>query len=73
MVKPVVIVKYQRGQQGHSARTLRRAIRPSRVRVGFRVVIFLTLLALLVGSVAISLNANLAKREHEHAARLHGR
>ena len=66
MVKSVIIVKYQRGPQGPSSRTLRRAIRPSRVKVGLRVAIFLVLLSLLFGAVGISKNRNLEKWEHEH-------
>lgn len=66
MVKPIVIVKRRRGPQGPSHRTLRRAVRPSRVRIGIRVAIFLALLSLLVSAVAISLNWNLEKLEREH-------
>jgi hypothetical protein len=66
MVKPVVIVKIQRGQQGASARSLRRAIRPSRVTVGPRVAIFLIAFTLVLGWIGISFNRNLEKREHEH-------
>jgi hypothetical protein len=66
MVKPIVIIKYRRGPQGPARRTLRRAIRPSRVKIGIRVAIFLVLLTLLVGWIAISFNRNLEKLEHEH-------
>jgi len=66
MVKLIVIIKHRRGPQGPSRRTLRRALRPSRVRVGIRVAIFLVLLTLLVGWLGISLNWNLEKLEHEH-------
>ena len=66
MIKPVVIVKYQRGPQGPSARSLRRAIRPSRVNVGPRVWIFLIIFTLVLGWIGISFNRNLEKREHEH-------
>ena len=66
MVKSIVIIKHRRAAQGPSRRTLRRALRPSRVRVGIRVAIFLALLALLFGWLGISLNWNLEKLEHEH-------
>ena len=67
MIKSVMILKQQRGRQGPSARTLRRAMRPSRVRVGVRVVIFLILLSLVVGAIGISLNLKFEKWEREHA------
>jgi len=66
MVKPLVIVKCRHGPQGPSARSLRRAIRPSRVKVGFRVVVFLIALAVVGGVIGMSVNANLEKLEHEH-------
>jgi hypothetical protein len=71
MIKSVMILKQQRGRQGPSARTLRRAIRPSRVKVGFRVVVFLILVSLGVGAIAISLNLKLEKWEREHPLLLH--
>ena len=66
MVKSIVLIKHRRGPQGPSRRSLRRALRPSRVRVGVRVAIFLVLLTLVVGSLAISFNRNLEKLEHGH-------
>ena len=66
MVKPLVIVKCRHGPQGPSARSLRRAIRPSRVNVGPRVWIFLIIFTLVLGWIGISFNRNLEKREHEH-------
>ena len=66
MIKSVMILKQQRGRQGPSARTLRRAIRPSRVKVGLRVVVFLILVSLGIGAIAISLNLKLEKWEREH-------
>jgi hypothetical protein len=71
MIKSVMILKYRRGRQGPSARTLRRAMRPSRVRVGVRVVIFLILLSLVVGAIGISLNLKFEKWEREHATAQH--
>jgi hypothetical protein len=66
MIKSVTILKYRGGRQGPSARTLRRAIRPSRVKVGPRVAIFLIIFTLLLGWVGISLNQKFEKWEHEH-------
>lgn len=73
MIKSVMILKYRRGKQGPSARTLRRAIRPARVKVSLRVVIFLILLTLVVGAAGISLNLKFEKWEREHPAMQHGR
>jgi len=55
-------------REGPSLRALRRAIRPVRGRVGWRVVIFLILLSLAVGVIGISLNLRLERWEHERAA-----
>ena len=55
-------------RQGPSLRALRRAIRPVRGRVSWRVLIFLILLSLAVGVVGISLNLKLERWEHERAA-----
>ena len=54
-------------RQGPSLRALRRAMRPVRGRVGWRVVVFLILLSLAVGVIGISLNLKLERWEHEHA------
>ena len=64
MIKSVTILKHRGGRQGPSARTLRRAVRPARGRIGLRVVVFLVVLSLVVGAVGISLNLNLERREH---------
>jgi hypothetical protein len=72
MIKPILILKHRRGRQGPSLRSLRRAIRPARGRVGWRVVVFLILLSLVVGIIGISLNLKLEKWEREHPAALHG-
>ena len=67
MIKSVVIVKSRRGRpQGPGARTLRRAIGPSRVKMGPRVAIFLIIFTLVLGWIGISFNWNLEQREHEH-------
>jgi hypothetical protein len=68
MSKIVTILKWRRGPQGPSLRTLRRAIRPVRVRIGFRVMIFLVLLSLMLGTVGIWLNLKIEKWEREHHA-----
>ncbi len=72
MIKPILILKHRRGRQGPSLRSLRRAMRPARGRVGWRVVVFLILLSLLVGIIGISLNLKLETWEREHPAALHG-
>jgi hypothetical protein len=66
MIKSVIILKYRSGRQGPSARTLRRAIRPARGKVGFRVVVFLILLTLVVGWAGISLNLKFEAWERHH-------
>jgi hypothetical protein len=71
MIKSILILKHRRGRQGPSARSLRRAIRPARGRVGWRVVIFLILLSLAVGMIGISLNLKLERWEREHPAMQH--
>ena len=73
MIKSVMILKHRPGRQGPSARTLRRAIRPARGRAGFRVVVFLILLSLVVGAIGISLNLNLERWEREHPVIQHGK
>ena len=72
MIKSVMILKYRRGKQGPSARTLRRAIRPSRIKIGPRVAVFLIMLSLAVGWIGISLNLKFEKWEREHHAMQHG-
>ena len=71
MIKSVMILKRGRGRQGPSLRTLRRAMRPVRARVGLRVVIFLILLSLAVGVIGISLNLKFEAWEREHPAMQH--
>ena len=71
MIKSVILLKFRGRRSGPSARTLRRAIRPSRVKVGFRVVAFVILLSLVVGTIGISLNLMIETWEREHAAGLH--
>jgi hypothetical protein len=66
MVKPLVVVKYQRGPQGPSQRTLRRAVRSCRRKVSFRATIFLLLFSLVAAAIGMSVNRNLERREHEH-------
>jgi hypothetical protein len=66
MSKPVIVVKISRGPQGPSARTLRRAIRPVRIKVGLRVVAFLILLSLVLATIGISINLKIEKWEREH-------
>ena len=68
MIKLVTIVKHRGGRQGPSARTLRRAIRPLRGRVGKRVVVFLILLSLVLATIGIWLDLRIEKWEHEHHA-----
>ena len=69
MIKSVMILKFRRGRQSPSARTLRRAVRPSRVKIGARVAILLILFSLVMGWIAISLNVKLEKWEHQqHSA-----
>ena len=46
-------------------------MRPVRARVGFRVVIFLILLSLVVGAIGITLNLKLETWEREHLAVQH--
>ena len=71
MIKSIMILKSRRGRSSPSARTLRRAIRPARGRVGWRVVVFLILLSLAVGVIGISLNLKLERWEREHPAMQH--
>lgn len=71
MIRSVMILKYRRGRNSPSARTLRRAVRPARVRVGVRVVIFLVLLTLMVGAIGIWLNLKFETWEREHPAMQH--
>jgi len=66
MIKSVTNVKQRGGRQGPSARTLRRAVRPSRVKMGPRVAIFFVIFALVVGWIGNSLNQKIEKWEHEH-------
>jgi hypothetical protein len=66
MIKSVMILKHRPGRQGPSARTLRRALRPARGRIGFWAVVFLILLSLVVGAVGISLNLKLETWERAH-------
>ena len=75
MIKSVMILKYRRGKQGPSARTLRRAIRPSRIKIGPRVAIFLILFALVVGWIGISINLKFEAWEHHRHSqgRPHGK
>ncbi|HEY1878057.1 MAG TPA: hypothetical protein VGG66_11330 [Rhizomicrobium sp.] len=68
MTKLVTILKWRRGPQGPSLRTLRRAIRPVRVKVGVRVVFFLILLSLFLGTVGIAINLKIEKWEREHSS-----
>lgn len=73
MVKAIVIEKRRQGPQGPSRRSLRRAIRPVRGRIGWRVVVFVILLSLVVGAIGIWLNLKLETWEREHAAMQHTR
>lgn len=66
MIKSVTILKGRRGRQGPSSRTLRRAVRPSRVKIGPRVAIAIILVVLVLGWIGISLNLRSEKWEHEH-------
>jgi hypothetical protein len=66
MSKIVTILKWRRGPQGPSLRTLRRAIRPVRIKVGLRVVVFLLLLSLVLATIGISINLKIEKWEREH-------
>ncbi len=66
MSKIVTILKWRRGPQGPSLRTLRRAIRPVRIKVGLRVVVFLLLLSLVLATIGISINMKIEKWEREH-------
>ena len=66
MIKSVMILKHRPGRQGPSARTLRRALRPARGRIGLWAVVFLILLSLVVGAVGISLNLKLETWERAH-------
>jgi hypothetical protein len=68
MTKLVTILKWRRGRQGPSLRTLRRAIRPVRVKVGFRVVAFLLLLSVVLATIGISINLKIETWEREHRA-----
>ncbi|HVW74558.1 MAG TPA: hypothetical protein VHC39_13035 [Rhizomicrobium sp.] len=73
MIKSVMILKRGRGRQGPSLRTLRRAMRPVRGRMGWRVLIFLILLTLVVGAIGITLNLKLEAWEREHPLGAHGK
>lgn len=73
MIKSVTILKHRGGRQGPSARTLRRAMRPARGRIGLRVAVFLILLSLMVGAIGISLNLKLERWEREHPVIQHGK
>ncbi|HEY2009361.1 MAG TPA: hypothetical protein VGH23_10255 [Rhizomicrobium sp.] len=73
MIKSVMILKHRPGRQGPSARTLRRAMRPARGRIGLWAMVFLILLSLVVGAVGISLNLKLERWEREHPAASHGK
>ena len=66
MIKLVVVQKQRRGRHSPSARTLRRAIRPSRIKMGPRVAIFLILFALVVGWIGISITQKFEAWEHRH-------
>jgi hypothetical protein len=66
MIKSVILLKHRGGRQGPSARALRRAVRPSRVKMGPRVAIFFVLFALAVGWIGFSLNKKIEKWEQEH-------
>jgi hypothetical protein len=66
MTKMVTFLKWRRGQQGPSLRTLRRAIRPVRVKVGLRVVVFLVLLSAVLATIGISINLKIERWEREH-------
>ena len=67
MIKPILILKRRReAARGQSLRSLRRAMRPAHGRVGWRVVVFLILVSLGIGAIAISLNLKLEKWEREH-------
>ena len=69
MIKPILILKHRRAAaRGQSLRSLRRAMRPARGRVGWRVVVFLILLSLVVGWIGISLNLKLEAWERHHQA-----
>ena len=68
MTKLVTILKRRQGQQGPSLRTLRRAIRPVRVKVGSRVVVFLLLLSVVLATIGISINLKIETWEREHRA-----
>jgi hypothetical protein len=72
MIKSLTILKFRKGPQGPSQRTLRRAVRPCRGRVGIRVAVFLMLLSLVLGTIGISLNLKLEKWEREHPMRVLG-
>ena len=73
MIKSLIILKFRQGPQGPSQRTLRRAIRPSRVRVGIRVAVFLMLLSIVLATVGISLNLKIERWEREKTAQSHRR
>ena len=73
MSKIVTILKWRRGAQGPSLRTLRRAIRPVRVGIGLRVVVFLVLLSVVLATIGISLNLKLENWERQHPAMQHKR
>ncbi len=66
MIKSMIIVKNRGERRGPSARALRRAVRPSRVKMGPRVAIFFVLFALAVGWIGFSLNKKIEKWEQEH-------
>ena len=65
------IIFWRRGPQGPSLRTLRRAIRPVRVKITLRVVAFLVLLSLVLATIGITLNLTLEKWERRPPAVQH--
>jgi hypothetical protein len=67
-MKTVTTIKYRRGRQGPSARSLRRALRRSRVRMGVRVALLLLAFFLLVGAIGISINMKIEQLERDHHA-----
>jgi hypothetical protein len=72
MIKPILILKRRReAARGQSLRSLRRAMRPAHGRVGWRVVVFLILLSLVVGWIGISVNLKLEAWEREHSTAQH--
>jgi hypothetical protein len=67
-MKTVTTIKYRRGRQGPSARSLRRAIGRSRVRIGPRVALVLLAFFLLVGAIGVCINMEIEKLEREYHA-----